>query len=38
MNDEKRMMTKEYGKDFCGCVWTAVIAAIFVTAIVILFT
>lgn len=39
MNDnEKGMMSEEYGKDFGGCVWTAVIAAIIVAAIVIFFT
>lgn len=40
MNDEeKRMMSEEYGKDLGGCVWTAIIAAaIIVAAIVILFT
>jgi hypothetical protein len=38
-DDEKRMMSEEYGKDFGGCVWAAVISAIvIVAAIVILFT
>ncbi len=37
--NEKRMMSEEYGKDFDGCVWVAVITAVvIVAAIVILFT
>lgn len=40
MNDaEKRMMSEEYGKDFNGCLCVAfIVAAIIVTAVVILFT
>lgn len=38
-DDEQRMMSEEYGKDFGGCTWAAIIAAVvIVTAIVILFT
>lgn len=39
-DDEKRMMSEEYGKDFGGCAWAAFISAvtIIVSAIVILFT
>ena len=38
-DDEKRMMSEEYGKDFDGCLCVAsIVAAIFVAAIVILFT
>lgn len=37
-DDEKRMMSEEYGKDFSGCVWAAIAAVVIVAAIVILFT
>ena len=38
-DDEKRMMTEEYGKNFGGCIWTAIMAAVVImAAIVILFT
>ncbi len=38
-DDEKRMMSEEYGKDFDGCLCVAfIVAAIIVAAIVILFT
>lgn len=38
-DDEKRMMSEEYGKDFDGCSWAVIIAAaVIAAAIVILFT